>query len=230
VVHFGSMSIQPKTISARTSIASVWHTCCLLALLAMFSALSVYLRMGSTTARIGHLPLYSLVVVFEWSLFAFSLWRSDTAFVGYVAPVLHNPRSLLWDIPGALILAGLLLLISPLIVRILGQTGWHSMQGMLPSNRIEIAAWIVMAVTAGICEETVFRGYLQHQISGWSGNVVVGILGQAVIFGLCHAYQGWKKVALIFVWGCGFGAFAWLRKGLRANMIAHAVLDIISIF
>jgi membrane protease YdiL (CAAX protease family) len=101
---------------------------------------------------------------------------------------------------------------------------------MLPSNRTEIALWIVMAITAGICEETVFRGYLQQQISAWSGHVVVGVVGQAVVFGVAHAYQGWKKVALIFVWGCAFGALAWLRKGLRANMIAHAVLDIVSIF
>ena len=101
---------------------------------------------------------------------------------------------------------------------------------MLPSNRVETAVWILMAITAGICEETVFRGYFQQQFSAWSGHVVIGIVGQAVVFALCHAYQGWKEVALIFVWGCVFGACAWLRKGLRANMIAHAALDMLSLF
>lgn len=212
-------------------IASLWHTVGVLALLAIFSGLSIYLRMGSTTARVGHIPLYLIVIALEWVLFAFCLWHSDTAFVGYVARVTRNPRSLLWDVPAALILAAFLLLISPVIVRILGpQTGWTTTQGMLPSNRVEIALWIVMAITAGICEETVFRGYLQQQISAWSGNVIIGLVGQAIVFAVAHAYQGWKKVALIFVWGCAFGVLVWLRKGLRANMIAHAGLDIVSIF
>jgi hypothetical protein len=85
-------------------------------------------------------------------------------------------------------------------------------------------------ISAGICEETVFRGYLQQQICSWTGNEFIGVLGQAVLFGLCHAYQGWKKMALIFVWGCVFGAVVWWRKGLRANMIAHAALDSLAAF
>jgi uncharacterized protein len=202
----------------------------MLALWAMISGLVVYLRMGLTNPRIGHLPLYSIIIAFEWSAFAFSMWHSDTAFVGDVARVFHDPRSLLWDIPIAVILSAILLLISPVIVRILGRTGWVSTRGMLPNNRIEIAVWIVLAITVGICEETVFRGYLQQQISGWTGHMVLGVVGQAAVFGLCHAYQGWKKVELVFVWGCVLGAFAWLRKGLRANVIAHAALDIISLF
>lgn len=212
-------------------IASLWHTVGVLALLAMVSGLSVYLRMGSTNARVGHFPLYLIVIAFEWVLFAFSLWHSDTAFVGYVARVTRNPRALLWDVPAALVLAAFLLVITPVIVRILGpQTGWTTTEGMLPSNRVETAIWIVMALTAGICEETVFRGYLQQQISAWTGHGAIGVVGQAVVFAVAHAYQGWKKVALIFVWGCAFGVLVWLRKGLRANMIAHAVLDIVSIF
>ena len=46
------------------------------------------------------------------------------------------------------------------MVRVLGQTGWVSMEGMRPNNGLEIAAWIVAAISAGIVEETVFRGYL----------------------------------------------------------------------
>lgn len=224
------MSSPSQNHPQRNSIASVWHTFGILALLAMFTGLVVYLRMGSPTVKIGHLPLYAMVIAFEWAMFAFSLWHSDTAFVGYVARVLHDPHSLLWDIPIALILSAVLLLGSPVIVRILGQGGWDSTEGILPNNGVEIAVWIVMAISAGICEETVFRGYLQQQISSWTGHVVIGVAGQAAVFGLCHAYQGWKKMALIFVWGCVFGGFAWLRKGLRANMVAHAALDIIAIF
>ena len=44
-----------------------------------------------------------------------------------------------------------------------------------------------------------------------------------------HAYQGPKKMVLIAVWGCVFGLFVWLRKGLRANMLAHAVIDLLPV-
>ena len=37
-------------------------------------------------------------------------------------------------------------------------------------------------------------------------------------------------MALIFVWGYVFGAFVCWRKGLRANMIAHAALDSLAAF
>jgi membrane protease YdiL (CAAX protease family) len=75
----------------------------------------------------------------------------------------------------------------------------------------------------------VFRGYLQRQLAGWTGSTTIGILWQGVIFGLGHAYQGPKKVVLIAVWGCVFGLFAWLRKGLRSNMLAHAAIDVLPV-
>lgn len=224
------MSSPAVTYSRLRSIAPLWHTCALLVLLAILAGCAVYLKVGSVSARLSHTPLYLVTIASEWALFAFSLWRSDAGFTGNIARVVRDPRSLLWDIPVALVLSVVLIFISPGIIRILGQTGWGSTEGMLPKGSIEIVLWIVMSLTAGICEETIFRGYLQQQIAGWTGSMVIGVASQAILFGLCHAYQGSKKVALISVWGCIFGICAWLRKGLRANMIAHAGLDIFSAF
>jgi membrane protease YdiL (CAAX protease family) len=211
-------------------IASAWHTCCLLAILAAPAGISLVLQMGYTNSKLNHLPSYAIAIAFEWAAFAFSLWHTDIAFVGYVARAIHNPRSLLWDIPVALLLVAVLLVTSTLIVRILGQAGWGSTEGMLPKSGVEVVAWIVLAISAAICEETVYRGYLQQQLSGWTGHLLFGVVGQAIIFGLAHGYQGWKKMVLISVWGCIFGVFVWWRRGLRANMIAHAAIDISAAF
>jgi membrane protease YdiL (CAAX protease family) len=212
-------------------IAPVWHTCCLLVFLGLTSVHGIYLRMESDHPRVGHIPMYAMIVATEWAVFAFCLWRTDAAFVRYVARIAHNPRSLLWDIPVAAVLcAALLFVITPLITRVLGSTGWGSSGGISPHGGAEIALWFAVSISAGVCEETVFRGYFQQQIAGWTGNRFVGLLGQAFIFGLCHAYQGWKKTALIFVWGVVFGAFIYWRKGLRANMIGHTVLDSLAAF
>jgi membrane protease YdiL (CAAX protease family) len=211
-------------------IAPPWHTACVLLILAGFGWLSIFLRVGSDREKVSNLALYSIVIAFEWALLAFCLWRTDVEFVGYVGRAMKNPRALLWDIPVAIALGGFLVLISPSIIRMLGEAGWPSLAGMLPKGGAEIALWMVMSITAGICEETIFRGYLQQQFSGWTGSVLAGIVVQAAVFGVCHGYQGWKKLALISIWGLVFGLCVWWRKGLRANMIAHAVLDMISIF
>jgi membrane protease YdiL (CAAX protease family) len=174
--------------------------------------------------------LVATAMAFEWAAFALSLRRSHAAFSRYVAGVLRNRRALMLDFPIALLLAAILLATSQLIVRLLGHAGWFSTKGMLPTGGLEVAVWIALAFGAAICEETVFRGYLQQQISGWTQRTVFGILGQGVVFVLSHGYQGWKNMLLISIWGCIFGVFAWWRKGLRANMIAHAALDSLAAF
>jgi membrane protease YdiL (CAAX protease family) len=224
------MTSPTKGNPPQAAVAPVWHTCAVLGSLAVFSALSAYLKVGSSTPRIGHVPYYSMVLVFEWALFAFCLRGSSPAFAAYVSRALRAPRSLLLDLPVAVLLAASAIVISPVMIRILGRTGWVSLDGMHPHNPLETALWIAMSITAGICEETIFRGYLQQQFSSWAGHRFAGLLAQAVIFGLCHAYQGWKNMALISALGCIFGAGALLRKGLRANIIAHATIDIFGAF
>jgi membrane protease YdiL (CAAX protease family) len=71
-----------------------------------------------------------------------------------------------------------------------------------------------------------FRGYLQRQFQALGGGVVVAVLGQGVVFGVAHAYQGWKNTVVISVLGILFGALAAWRRNLRANMVVHAWADI----
>jgi len=216
--------------SERPSIAPVWHTWCLLAILALFSALSAYLRMGSATPRVRHVLLFSIIIAFEWLTFAFSIWNSSPVFVSFVARVGRNPRSLPVDILVALLLSAICFAVAPVVMRLLGPTGWPSLEGMRPHGGWEIAAWILMALSAGICEETVYRGYLQQQFSGLTGCTGLGVFAQEAAFALAHEYQGWKNMVLIFILGCILGAVAAWRKGLRANIVAHAVADILAAF
>ena len=229
------MEAQGKNFKAqesneREAIAPAWHTLCVLAAVAMLSVFSAYARMGSARPRIGHLILFPTVIAMEWALFGLCLWRSDRNFVEYVGRVWRDARSLRVDIPVALLIGAMCLAAAPVVVRVLGKTGWPELGGMRPNGSLEIAMWMAMAISAGVCEETAFRGYLQQQFSAWSGHSSIGVLGQAAVFGLAHGYQGWKNIVLIFVIGCILGCFAMLRKGLRANMIAHALIDAASAF
>jgi membrane protease YdiL (CAAX protease family) len=96
---------------------------------------------------------------------------------------------------------------------------------LLPQNQLEIFLWILTSITAGICEEIIFRGYFQRQFSAWTGNVSAGVLLSAAAFGAGHIYQGWRSAIIILVYGLLFGILAEFRKSLRPGMMTHAWHD-----
>jgi uncharacterized protein len=115
-----------------------------------------------------------------------------------------------------------------LLHRLLGPDTAKSINSLLPQSTIEIGLWIALSITAGICEEIVFRGYFQKQFAAYTKSIVGGVVLQGVVFGLGHSYQGLKQVIIIAVLGMIYGAFAAWRRSLRPGMIAHAWTDIYS--
>jgi len=108
---------------------------------------------------------------------------------------------------------------------ILGRSTAKSIDPMLPRAPAEIGLWILVCLTAGFCEEVVFRGYLQKQLEILYGSDAVAIAGQAVCFGIAHGYQGWKNVVVIVVLGALYGVLSRWRGSTRPGMIAHAWAD-----
>ncbi len=102
------------------------------------------------------------------------------------------------------------------------------LQGLAPHGRLGVSIWIVLSVTAGICEEFVFRGYLQRQFSALTQSIVGGVLLSATFFSLGHLYEGVAKAALIGIFGVMFGVMAAWRKNLRPGIMAHIWHDVFS--
>lgn len=87
---------------------------------------------------------------------------------------------------------------------------------------------IVSAMSAGICEETGFRGYMQAPIEQRHG-AVVAILISAILFALVHLTKSWSlagMVPIVFVAGLLLGLLAWSSQSLVPGMIGHVVMDI----
>ncbi|MCH8620748.1 CPBP family intramembrane glutamic endopeptidase [Undibacterium sp. TS12] len=99
-----------------------------------------------------------------------------------------------------------------------------------PAGLLGVAVWICLSISAGICEEIVFRGYLQRQLALMTGNVGIAILLQAVLFGIGHAYEGFGSVVAIVLHGLFLGILAKWRGNIRAGIIEHAGWDIIAGF
>jgi uncharacterized protein len=109
---------------------------------------------------------------------------------------------------------------------LLGPSSARSVDSLLPQTLLEILIWIATSMTAGICEEMAFRGYVQRQFHALTGSVFMAVLGQGLMFGLVHSYQGWKNVIVISVLGVLFGILAAWRRNLRTNIMVHAWADV----
>jgi membrane protease YdiL (CAAX protease family) len=110
--------------------------------------------------------------------------------------------------------------------RLLGSSSARTVDSLLPQSLLEVLLWIATSITAGVCEEMAFRGYVQRQFQALTGSVASAVVAQGIVFGLFHLYQGWKNVIVISVLGVLFGVLAVWRRNLRANIIVHAWADV----
>jgi membrane protease YdiL (CAAX protease family) len=99
---------------------------------------------------------------------------------------------------------------------------------LIPQTSFELLLWLALSLVAGICEEAVYRGYLQRQFMAFTRSVPAGIVIAAVLFGVAHAYQGFHRAAVIAVAGTLFGFFAYWRGTVRPGMFAHTLQDAVA--
>ena len=98
----------------------------------------------------------------------------------------------------------------------------------IPSLPLKWIAVVISATSAGICEETGFRGYMQQPIEQRHG-AVIAILVSSFFFTLLHLTKSWAMVGMIpivFVAGLLLGLLAWSSGSLIPGMIGHVVMDI----
>jgi len=109
-------------------------------------------------------------------------------------------------------------------------------QAKIPRNscyhvaRVEKELWVVLSITAGICEEAIYRSYLQRQFIALTKSVPLGIVLSALVFGAAHSYQGLAQAMLIGTLGAMGGTLAYWRRSVRPGMIAHVLQDVLGGF
>jgi len=99
---------------------------------------------------------------------------------------------------------------------------------LFPRSALETVFYILLAMTAGICEEFIFRGFViaalfQAGLSAW-----MAIVLSSAMFGVAHLYQGKSGSVGTGILGA---LFAWVRiayHSLLPVVIWHAVLDIVA--
>jgi membrane protease YdiL (CAAX protease family) len=215
----------------RESIAPWWHCALLVAIIAAASAFGS-MRSAKTTMASHHLGNYAVTLAWEWALAGFAYWgirMRKTPLRQVLGERRRGLHEFFIDVAAAGVFWILSLLVLAMLAVILSRFHFESAQKQIsqlaPASVAEAALWIALSVSAGICEEFVFRGYLQQQFARASGRTWVGVAVSALLFGTAHGYEGIAGMLMITVYGALFSVLAIKRGSLRAGMIAHGWHD-----
>jgi membrane protease YdiL (CAAX protease family) len=180
-------------------------------------------------ARLHH---YRRGIAFEWG---------GAALVGLLALLAHSRLQSLWP-PGEQ--PGVAAHIPGLVVAILAITAVYRFGGdtarralavqlrpvaaLLPRTPVERRWFALLAATAGVCEELLYRGFglaaLRWAVPDIGTPALIIISGAA--FGLAHLYQGWLGVTLTGLLGAYLAWITIAVGSLVPVMLLHALLDL----
>jgi hypothetical protein len=236
------VSVIPAPENFRPEIAPVWHTLLFLIMFALLSlGGSTRLAKSNATSH-AHWPIYLETIVMQWLLILYVYWglrlrgRRMREIIGGRWDSLE---AVLTDVGIAIgfffvnmairaALAAVILVFNKNIKAMSLEGMKHVAQTIGPQSMWELLLFMGVAVTAGICEEIMFRGYLQQQLIYWTRSTVIGVVLSAVIFAFGHLYQGAFLASQVGLLGLMLGILAAWRKSLRPGMIAHGAQDVIS--
>lgn len=101
------------------------------------------------------------------------------------------------------------------------------LQAFMPHGVLEKALWLLLALSAGFCEEPIYRGYLLRQFRCWTGSSPLAIAFQAILFGIAHAVMSWQMVVTSACYGLLLGSLAAWRRSLVPGMLLHTGFDLL---
>ena len=101
----------------------------------------------------------------------------------------------------------------------------ESLRDLIPHNTRESQLFAALSVTAGICEELLYRGFLLAYFESLLGIWLAMVLS-SVAFGLGHAYQGVRGIFKTAGIGLAMAILFVLTGGLWAPMLVHAFVDL----
>jgi membrane protease YdiL (CAAX protease family) len=180
------------------------------------------------------LVLYGTTIAFQWVLLGLVGWRALAR--GLTALQLGL----------GLRLSGELLFLSLAGAVLLGSFQWFNLrrvsrmagpvpdfmrklaERIMPNATVEFAPYSALAITAGVCEEFLYRGFAMAALSRAGMAPWASVVVTAILFGFAHTYQGKSGIVGTMLMGLVFGAFRVALQSLLPIMVWHAVVDLVA--
>jgi uncharacterized protein len=178
------------------------------------------------------LALYAATIAFQWVLVGVVVWRSLAR--GLTIEELglgsHSWAGILASgLFGAIFIGGLQWLNLRRIGKMEGEAPEllrKLANRLLPVSLLEYLPYSALAITAGVCEEFVYRGFAIAAFTKAGLPIWLVVVLSSVLFGLAHAYQGRGGIVSTGIFGVLLAVGRLGIGSLVPVMMWHAGLDL----
>ncbi|HVS74740.1 MAG TPA: CPBP family intramembrane glutamic endopeptidase [Candidatus Acidoferrales bacterium] len=182
-------------------------------------------------SSIDRLSLYASTIAFQWICLAVTAWRAWARGLGVAELGITIPDAK--QIAFAAV-AG---------AAILGTAHWMNLRRMgrmqpeargffqrlaeriFPQSDVEKLVYFALALTAGLCEEFLYRGFTMAALARSGFPVWAVVAASSAIFGLAHLYQGRRGVLATLAFGILFGIARIAYDSLVPVVVWHVTVD-----
>jgi uncharacterized protein len=180
------------------------------------------------------LALYASTIAFQWFAVAVVAWRAWAH--GFTASQLgltihDRSRILVASMVGAATIAAL----QWLNLRRMGKIPIESRgslqalaERILPQSGVELLPYLALAITAGLCEEFLYRGFAMAALVHVGLQAWEVVLISSVLFGLAHSYQGRGGIVMTLIIGTILGTGRIAYDSLVPAIFWHSAVDVVA--
>jgi uncharacterized protein len=234
------VGIDPRILAAWRGLLPCWDIWAFTFLLGVIVPALSYVKFRRWAARAGQPPpprmklaIYGRTVGAQWLLVVamlLVLWRHGLS-AADAGERLGDPRLTLGVTSALLIILAAASTVVLTRVRrakpATPKTTVDRLQKLAPGSRVEMAAFVILCLTAGFCEEILYRGWLVTILLVATGSPWIAIIAGATVFGVGHAYQGVTAVLRAAFVGLQLAALYIMVGSLIPGQILHAGVDLL---
>jgi uncharacterized protein len=176
---------------------------------------------------------YASTIVLQWLLAAFIAWRCVARRLSSADLGIEISNGAL-TAAAAIGLAAFLALLQWLGARRTASTpdiAKHRLAAialrLMPQETLDSLIFVALCVTAGLCEEFIYRGFLYALIARSLG-IVIAFVASSVFFAIAHAYQGRRGMISTFILGLFLCASRIWTGNLLPAVAAHTTVDLVA--
>jgi membrane protease YdiL (CAAX protease family) len=180
------------------------------------------------------ISLYASTIVFQWLAAGVAAWRAWAH--GFSAAQMGLSTAGVWrSCVVAIVGGGILATLQWFNLRRMGRMGEKApvrlrslAQRILPQSTRERLPFFALAMTAGVCEEFLYRGFAMVALTRSGLPLWTAVVISSILFGVAHLYQGRSGLLGTTLLGLVLGATRVLSGSLFPVMAWHAAVDVVA--